>query len=94
VSQEYGSGFAFTGGRIHQVVYGIGSDAYVDLEADLGAILARDVVPPVPGRNGCARHRSGHPHCNPGAELRLVVPAGRAVGASGFSRPRGAARRV
>ena len=42
VSKEYGSGFAFTGGHIQEVVYDIGTDAYVDLERRLGAMLARD----------------------------------------------------
>ena len=42
VSKEYGSGFAFTDGRIQEVVYDVGADAYVDLERRLGAILARD----------------------------------------------------
>lgn len=35
-------GFAFTGGRIHEVVYDIGTDAYVDLQRRLGARLTRD----------------------------------------------------
>lgn len=42
VSREYESGFSFSGGRIHRVVYDVGTDAYVDLERRLGAILARD----------------------------------------------------
>lgn len=42
ISQEYTSGFAFTGGRIHKVVYDIGDDSYTNLERRLGAILARD----------------------------------------------------
>ncbi len=42
VSTEYTSGFAFTGGRIHEVIYDVGTDGYVDLERRLGAMLARD----------------------------------------------------
>jgi hypothetical protein len=42
VSNEYASGFAFTGGRIFKVTYDVGDDAYVDLERRLAAILARD----------------------------------------------------
>ncbi|MGB3486384.1 MAG: arylsulfatase [Mycobacterium sp.] len=42
MSAQYASGFAFTGGKIHKVVYDVGGDAYVDLERRLAAILARD----------------------------------------------------
>ena len=42
VSKEYGSPFAFTGGRIRVVEINIGDDAYIDLERDFQAGLARD----------------------------------------------------
>jgi arylsulfatase len=42
VSAEYSSKFAFTGGQIIKVVYDIADDAYVDLERELAAALARD----------------------------------------------------
>ena len=42
VSSQYESGFEFSGGEIHKVIYDVGNDAYVDLERRLGAILARD----------------------------------------------------
>jgi hypothetical protein len=38
VSTEYTSGFTFTAGTIHNVVY----DTYIDLQRRLDAILARD----------------------------------------------------
>ena len=42
VSKEYQPYYAFTGGRIHYVEISVGDDAYVDLERDLHAGLARD----------------------------------------------------
>jgi len=43
VSSEYaGSRFEFTGGEIEKVVFDIGDDLYVDLEAHLAAAMARD----------------------------------------------------
>jgi len=42
VSSEYKPKFEFTGGRIVKVVYDVADDAYVDLERELAAALARD----------------------------------------------------
>jgi arylsulfatase A-like enzyme len=42
VSAEYGPGFAFTGGEIHQVVYDVADDAYIDIEHEFNARLASD----------------------------------------------------
>jgi hypothetical protein len=42
VTGDYTTGFTFTEGRIHKVVYDVGDDAYIDLERRLGAMLARD----------------------------------------------------
>jgi hypothetical protein len=42
VSKEYTPQFAFTGGRIFQVEVSIADDAYIDLERDFMAGLARD----------------------------------------------------
>jgi arylsulfatase len=42
VSQEYDSRFPFAGGRIIKVVYDVADDAYVDVERQLAAALARD----------------------------------------------------
>jgi hypothetical protein len=42
VSKQYTPYFTFTGGRIRQVEINIGDDAYVDLERDLHAGIARD----------------------------------------------------
>ena len=42
VSEQYTPYFAFTGGTIRKVEVGIGDDAYIDLERDLRAGLARD----------------------------------------------------
>ena len=42
VSSMYTSGFAFTGGTIHKVVFDIADDAYIDVEAHLAAAMARD----------------------------------------------------
>jgi len=42
VSRQYPPRFAFTGGRIIKVVYDVGNDAYVDLETEMAAALARD----------------------------------------------------
>jgi hypothetical protein len=42
VSSEYSSPFAFTGGRIRVVEINVGDDAYLDLERDFKAGLARD----------------------------------------------------
>ena len=38
----YASGFEFTGGTIHKVVFDIADDAYIDIEAHLAAAMARD----------------------------------------------------
>jgi hypothetical protein len=42
VSSEYKPKFAFSGGRIVKVVVDVGDDAYVDLERELHAAVARD----------------------------------------------------
>lgn len=42
VSKEYTPQFPFTGGRIRKVEFSIGDDAYVDLERDFRAGMARD----------------------------------------------------
>jgi arylsulfatase A-like enzyme len=42
VSSEYGPGFPFTGGRVVKVVYDVADDAYIDVERELAAVLARD----------------------------------------------------
>jgi arylsulfatase A-like enzyme len=42
VSEEYTSPFAFTGGRIGKVEVSVGDDAYVDLESQFAAAMARD----------------------------------------------------
>jgi arylsulfatase len=42
VSSEYKPRFEFTGGTIIKVVYDVGEDRYVDVEAHLAAAMARD----------------------------------------------------
>ncbi len=42
VSREYTPAFEFTGGTIAKVVFDVADDAYVDVEAELAAALARD----------------------------------------------------
>ena len=42
MSKEYGAPFTFTGGRIKVVEVNIGEDAYLDLERDFAAAMARD----------------------------------------------------
>jgi arylsulfatase A-like enzyme len=42
VSNEYGSGFAFTGGRVVKVIFDVAGDAYVDVEQKMAAAMARD----------------------------------------------------
>ncbi|AGH48937.1 sulfatase [Sphingomonas sp. MM-1] len=42
VSSEYGSGFAFSGGRIEKVVFDVADDHYLDVEQALAAAMARD----------------------------------------------------
>ena len=42
VSSEYKPKFAFSGGRIVKVVVDVGDDAYLDLERELHAAVARD----------------------------------------------------
>ena len=42
VSADYGSRFAFSGGRIIKVVYDIADDAYLNAERELAAAMARD----------------------------------------------------
>ncbi len=42
VSHHYTPRFSFSGGRIHKVVFDVADDAYVDLEQQLAAALARD----------------------------------------------------
>lgn len=42
VSPEYRPPFAFTGGRVIKVVFDVAEDAYVDVERELAAALARD----------------------------------------------------
>jgi arylsulfatase len=42
VSSQYTSTFPFTGGKIVKVVFDVADDAYVDVERELAAALARD----------------------------------------------------
>jgi hypothetical protein len=42
VSSEYKPKFEFTGGRIVKVVFDVADDAYVDVEQELAAAIARD----------------------------------------------------
>ncbi|MCI0636246.1 MAG: arylsulfatase, partial [Actinobacteria bacterium] len=42
VSSEYTPKFPFTGGRVIKVVFDVADDAYVDVERDLAAVMARD----------------------------------------------------
>lgn len=42
VSSEYEPGFDFTDGKLTRVVFDVGNDAYVDVEAHLAAAVARD----------------------------------------------------
>jgi len=42
VSKEYKPKFSFTGGEIEQVVFDIVDDAYIDVERELAAAMARD----------------------------------------------------
>jgi arylsulfatase len=42
VSSEYTPAFEFTGGRIVKVVFDVADDAYVDVERELAAAMARD----------------------------------------------------
>ena len=42
MSQEYRPRFAFSGGRIVKVVFDVANDAYVDVERQLAAKLARE----------------------------------------------------
>ncbi|MGH3011600.1 MAG: arylsulfatase, partial [Gaiellaceae bacterium] len=42
VSSEYKPKFPFTGGRIIKVVFDVADDAYVDVERELAAVMARD----------------------------------------------------
>jgi arylsulfatase len=42
VSSEYRPTFEFTGGSIVKVVFGLADDAYVDVERELAAAMARD----------------------------------------------------
>jgi arylsulfatase A-like enzyme len=42
VSSEYGSGFAFSGGRVIKVIFDIADDAYVDVEQKMAVAMARD----------------------------------------------------
>jgi arylsulfatase len=42
VSAEYETKFPFTSGQIIKVIYDIADDAYVDMERELAAALARD----------------------------------------------------
>lgn len=42
VSSEYKPKFEFTGGRIVKVVFDVADDAYVDVERELAAAIARD----------------------------------------------------
>jgi len=41
-SAEYSTRFEFTGGRIIKVVFDVADDAYVDVERQLAAAIARD----------------------------------------------------
>jgi hypothetical protein len=42
VSSEYKPKFAFTGGKIIKVVFDVADDAYVDVEREMAAAMARD----------------------------------------------------
>jgi hypothetical protein len=42
VSSEYTPKFVFTGGKIIKVVFDVADDAYVDVERELTAAIARD----------------------------------------------------
>jgi hypothetical protein len=42
VSSEYKPKFEFTGGRIVKVVFDVADDAYVDVEQEMAAAIARD----------------------------------------------------
>jgi arylsulfatase len=42
VSREYGGGFDFSGGRIHEVEVNVADDVYLDAEREFAAALARD----------------------------------------------------
>ena len=42
VSSESKPKFEFTGGRIVKVVFDVGDDAYIDVERELAAAMARD----------------------------------------------------
>ncbi len=42
VSHDYGSQFAFKDGKIYKVEFDVGDDAYVDIERELAAAMARD----------------------------------------------------
>jgi arylsulfatase len=42
VSREYKPKFPFTGGRIIKVVFDVAKEAYIDVERELAAALARD----------------------------------------------------
>jgi hypothetical protein len=43
VSKEYRPQFAFTGGRIVKVEIKVGDDQYLDLEARVEAVMAREI---------------------------------------------------
>ena len=42
VTDEYGPGFAFSGGELHSVTFDVADDAYVDVERHLAAAFSRD----------------------------------------------------
>jgi arylsulfatase len=42
VSSEYSPKFPFEGGRVIKVVYDVADDAYIDVERELAAVMARD----------------------------------------------------
>ena len=42
VSSAYTPQFAWSGGRIHKVVFDVADDAYIDVERHLAAAIARD----------------------------------------------------
>jgi arylsulfatase len=42
VSGEYGAAFNFPGGRIEKVIFDVAGDAYINVERELAAAMARD----------------------------------------------------
>jgi hypothetical protein len=42
VTTEYAPGFQFAGGKVLKVVFDVADDAYIDVERELAAVMARD----------------------------------------------------